>query len=177
MGSFVKTADRRAALLEALADHVLANGLAASSLRPLAAAAGLSDRMLLYHFKDKAEVIAATLGHLMGRFVGLMDVRAAPTPLPLAALQARMAALVLDDEFWPFLRLWLEIASMAARGDPFYRTVGAGMGRGFLAWGKAQLVSADDVARAADAARLFAMTEGLVVLRSVGLEDVCRQAL
>ena len=38
--------DRRALLLGKLADHVLAHGLSASSLRPLAKAAGTSDRML-----------------------------------------------------------------------------------------------------------------------------------
>ena len=56
---------RRAAILERIADHILANGLSASSLRPLAKAAGTSDRMLLYYFADKAEIITAALGVVM----------------------------------------------------------------------------------------------------------------
>jgi len=39
--------DRHDALIDWLADHVLAHGLSASSLRPLAKAAGTSGRMLL----------------------------------------------------------------------------------------------------------------------------------
>lgn len=163
--------------LDALADHILVHGLGASSLRPLAQAAGLSDRMLLYHFKDKAEVITASLAHLMARFTGLLAAGTAPVPLPTAELQARLAAMVSDDAFWPYLRLWLEIASLAARGDAFYRAIGGTMGRGFLAWAQTQLAEPDPTTRATIAARLFVMTEGLVVLKSVGLDDVCHSAL
>jgi len=40
--------DRRQAALERMADHLLREGMTGASLRPLAAAAGTSDRMLLY---------------------------------------------------------------------------------------------------------------------------------
>ena len=49
----VEASDKRAALIDKLADHVLADGLLHASLRPLAKAVGTSDRMLLYYFKDK----------------------------------------------------------------------------------------------------------------------------
>ena len=49
--------DRREAAIERMADHVLSEGLAAGTLRPLAAAAGTSDRMLLYYFADKDELL------------------------------------------------------------------------------------------------------------------------
>jgi AcrR family transcriptional regulator len=42
--------DRRHDLAEAATDYVLEHGLLDLSLRPLAAALGTSDRMLLYHF-------------------------------------------------------------------------------------------------------------------------------
>ena len=45
-------------LLPLLAGHVLAHGLGEASLRPLAKAAGTSDRMLLYHFGTKEALIA-----------------------------------------------------------------------------------------------------------------------
>jgi AcrR family transcriptional regulator len=50
---------QRQVVTERLAGHLLATGLARTSVRQMAAAAGVSDRMLLYYFKDKAEVIAA----------------------------------------------------------------------------------------------------------------------
>jgi AcrR family transcriptional regulator len=53
--------DRRLVLAEAATDYVLEHGLLDLSLRPLAAALGTSDRMLLYHFGDKLSLVATIL--------------------------------------------------------------------------------------------------------------------
>lgn len=168
---------RRTDLLDHLADHVLAEGLMGSSLRPLARAAGVSDRMLLYYFPDKAAVIAATLERIAQRLMPLLAAQVSPTPLPLDALRRQLLAFVLDDAMWPYMRLWLEIAAQAARGDPLLREVGGSMARGFLAWGAAQLDCFDDATREVDAALLLATIEGMVLLKSVGLDEVCQAAL
>jgi len=167
-----KAADRRAALLDRLADHVLAHGLSASSLRPLAKAAGTSDRMLLYYFPDKEALIAAVLQVVAARMVVFLDARRAAGTLPYEVLKSQLLAIVFADDLWPFMRLWLEMASLAALGDPVFRTVGEQLGRGFLAWGRAQLDSADDATRDVEAARLLVAIEGTLLLRSVGLADV-----
>ena len=172
-----RSEDRRAAIIARLADHVLAHGLEGSSLRPLAAAAGLSDRMLLYYFKDKAEVITAALNETSARMVTLLAAQTGPEPLPLAALHAKLVTVLFDDSIWPYQRIWTEIVAKAAQGDTFYKTVGEAMGRGFLAWGAAQLDSPTPEQRARDAAKLMVMLEGMVLLRSIGMEDVCRTAL
>jgi len=52
---------RREELTEAAADYLLDHGLIGLSLRPLAAALGTSDRMLLYHFADKDDLVATVL--------------------------------------------------------------------------------------------------------------------
>jgi AcrR family transcriptional regulator len=52
---------RREDLAEAATDHVLEHGLVGLSLRPLAAALGTSDRMLLYHFRDKDDLVSTLL--------------------------------------------------------------------------------------------------------------------
>jgi len=171
-----KSDDRRAAILDRLADHVLAEGLAASSLRPLAQAAGLSDRMLLYYFRDKAEVMAATLDVIAGRFVIVLN-EAAGAPRPLARLMADLPVTLLADAVWPYMCLWLDVASLSARGEPFYRAVGERIGRGFLDWAAAQLDSATPEARARDAATLLVTMEGMVLLKSLGMEDVARRAV
>ena len=57
----------RSLMLDAMADHVLGHGLNTASLRPLAQAAGTSDRMLIYHFGSKDALIAALLEHLAAR--------------------------------------------------------------------------------------------------------------
>lgn len=52
---------RREAVAEAATDYVLEHGLLGLSLRPLAAALGTSDRMLLYHFGSKDDLVATVL--------------------------------------------------------------------------------------------------------------------
>lgn len=172
-----RSEERREAILNRLADFVLARGLAASSLRPLARAAKLSDRMLLYYFRDKTEVLAATLERIAARLVAVMNERAAPRPLPLDQLLPHLQAMLFAEEFWPYLRLWLEVAARSAAGDPLCREVGERIMRGFLAWGAAQLDSPTPEARDADAARLLATLEGMVVLKAVGMDDVVRKAV
>ena len=169
-----KTDDRRAAILDRLADHILAHGLIAASLRPLAKAAGTSDRMLLYYFADKAELISAALETITARTTGLLKVRTSPDPLPYHALLAQLETILDDEELWPYLRVFLEVASRAANGDPLYREIGARIGQGFYAWGMNQLDSKQpDI----EAARLLVMTEGMIYLKAIGLQDIARKAL
>jgi AcrR family transcriptional regulator len=168
--------DRRAVLLDRLADHILAHGLSASSLRPLAKAAGTSDRMLLYYFPDKDALVAATIGVVAARLTAILEARTAAGPLPYAALKPVLLDLILADDLWPYMRLWLEIASRAAHGDKLCRTVGEQIGRGFLAWGAVQLDSTDAATREVEAAQLMVALEGALFLKSVGMEDVAAKA-
>jgi AcrR family transcriptional regulator len=59
--------DRRAKLLDEVADYILSNGLADLSLRPLATAINTSPRMLLYFFGSKERLIAEALAHIRAR--------------------------------------------------------------------------------------------------------------
>ncbi len=169
--------ERRSMILDRLADHVLAEGLAASSLRPLARAAGTSDRMLLYYFRDKPELVAATLERVAERMTTHLTALAADRPLPPAEVEARLIGALFEDPFWPFMRLWLEVASLAAKGDETCRTVGERLARGFHAWGEAQLDAPTPEARRRDASRLLLLVDGMVFLKSVGLEDIGREGL
>ena len=66
-------ADRRADLTEQATDYVLQHGLIGLSLRPLAHALGTSDRMLLYHFDSKADLVAAVLVASNDRSVATLE--------------------------------------------------------------------------------------------------------
>lgn len=172
-----KLETRRQEIIQRLTEHVLAEGLNAASLRPLAKAAGTSDRMLLYYFADKAEIITAILEEISARLVTKLGDRVAAEPLPYEELRAKFAELLFVDDLWPYLRIWLEVAARAAMGDPFYRATGEQIGRGFLEWGKAQLKSETDAQREIEAARLLVTTEGMLFLKSIGLDDVNARAL
>jgi AcrR family transcriptional regulator len=163
--------NRKAALVRAMADHVLAEGLGGVSLRPLASAVGTSDRMLLYYFPDKPALIAAVLEEVAARMITLLEAVKAPEPVPAEVLEARLLPMVLDPAVWPFMQLWLEMAAQAARGDEACARVGEGIARGFVAWLEAQLDLADASSRSAAALRLLMTIEGGVLLKSLGLSE------
>jgi AcrR family transcriptional regulator len=48
-------------LLDRVTDHVLQHGLIGLSLRPVAAAVGTSDRMLIYHFTSRDALVSAVV--------------------------------------------------------------------------------------------------------------------
>lgn len=172
-----KPDSRRQEIIQRLTEHVLAEGLSASSLRPLAKAAGTSDRMLLYYFADKAEIITAILEEISARLVAKLGERTASVPVPVDSLRANLAAMLFVDDLWPYMRIWLEVASRAAMGDPYYRAVGEQIGRGFYEWGKAQLLSESEEQRDVDAARLLVTIEGMLLLKSLGLDDINAKAV
>ncbi len=164
---------RRAEILDRVADHILVHGLGASSLRPLAKAAQTSDRMLLYYFSDKAELVAAALEIIAMRLTQILESRSSNAPRPLDELRSALLTTIFAPDLWPYMRIWLEVASLAAKGDRFYRDLGNQIGRGFLAWGAAQL---DSKTPENDAAKLLVTIEGALLLKSVGLDDIITRA-
>ena len=67
-------------LLDQVTDHVLQHGLIGLTLRPLAAAVGTSDRMLIYHFGSRDGLVSAVVAHATDRAVACIDaLPAAPT--------------------------------------------------------------------------------------------------
>lgn len=173
----MRTAKRKAELINKVADHMLAHGLSASSLRALAQSAGTSDRMLLYYFADRNDIVTAAIECIAGRMVDFLETHGPRPPRDAEVVRREIAAVVLSDALWPYMRIWLELATMAAHGEEIYRTVGAAIGRDFLAWGAAQIDAPNEAAREREAARLLASIEGLVLLRALGLNDICAQAV
>jgi AcrR family transcriptional regulator len=72
---------RRDELTEAATDYVLEHGLVGLSLRPLAADLGTSDRMLLYHFSSKDDLLAAVMRTANDRAVAQIKALAPSTGL------------------------------------------------------------------------------------------------
>ncbi|OQW47498.1 MAG: hypothetical protein A4S16_08470 [Proteobacteria bacterium SG_bin6] len=167
---------KRSQLLDRLADHVLAEGLAGASLRPLAKAAGTSDRMLLYYFADKAALIEGVLARIAERFTPILDGLAPPEPRAPEALIAVLPGLLAAPSLQPYMAVWLEMAALSARGDQGCRTAASAIRRQFLAWIVDRLALAEPE-RGTVAARLFQQIEGAAVLNAIGLDDVVARAM
>lgn len=164
-----RSAAKREDILEQLADHVLAKGLDGASLRPLAAAIGTSDRMLLYYFPDKATLVSAILQCVAQRLATqLADEVPLGRTLDVDSMLARLWTTLCKPALRPYMRLWLELAGHAARGEEPHRGIGAAIAQGFLDWIAQRLAGP---ARDAPAAALSVLIriEGMLLLEAYGI--------
>lgn len=148
-----------------LASHLLRTGLSATSLRQLAAAAGVSDRMLLYYFADKADALSAAMGKIAGDLGARLDSAIPPdAALGPAAFIARATALTTGREVKPYMSLWIEVVAAAARREPPFVEIAQAIAAGFLEWIETRLEDGPKRTRRATAAMILAMIDGLALL-------------
>ena len=165
-------------LLPLLTGHVLAHGLGQASLRPLAQAAGTSDRMLLYHFGTKERLIIDLLSHVAGLYSAGLDAVLAEGERPATrqALMARILEQNADPAFQPFMQLWWEIVGGAARGLPGFLPAAEAMVGELLVWLEGHMPAGDP--DPAGAARfMLTVIEGAMMLAAVGHRDTAHQGL
>jgi AcrR family transcriptional regulator len=113
---------RREELAEAATEYALEHGLIGLSLRPLAQALGTSDRMLLYHFQDKDDLVATILRTAVGRSAQSLRDLPAPRDLRAAVLERWRAVTTGPQERCQ--RLYVEAAALGLFGrEPYATTV------------------------------------------------------
>jgi AcrR family transcriptional regulator len=171
-----KAQARRDELAERIADHLLENGLGAATLRPIARAAGLSDRMLIYYFETRDAAVAAGLECAAGRLKDRLATAQAPHPLPAQALVDHLAPFILHTDQAPVMTLWLEIAGRAARGEAPYSAIAPSIAAGFLDWIRGQL-DAPTATLEAEALSVLARLDGMALLQAAGLDLSAAQRL
>ncbi len=125
---------KRAEIVGKLAAHFLEAGLGDTGVRRLAEVVGTSDRMLLYYFDTKEEILGAVLGELGGGFTDVLDAVFGAEPLRPADAVEKIWAMVSDEAAAGQLRLWLDISSKASRGDPFFGAIVEQMAEGWIVW-------------------------------------------
>jgi AcrR family transcriptional regulator len=167
---------RRQQLLERLADQVLAGGLQEASLRPLAAAVGTSDRMLLHYFVTKEELLTATLTLVTERMIRLLD-SAQPAPMPFASLLPHLALLLKDAKVQPYLQLWLELVTFAMRNKEPFRAIAQQISQTLLQWIATALHVEREEERQPLAALTLAIIEGFVLFDALGIDRQKADAL
>jgi AcrR family transcriptional regulator len=167
----------RETLLPRLAAHVLEHGLGGASLRPLAKAAGTSDRMLIYHFGNKEALITELLGYIAAQYSGALDAMLGDVrPVTRQECLARILGAGSDPAMQAFLVLWWDIVAGAARGVPGYREAAQQMMANQLAWLERQMPEGDP--DPAGGARYMMMAiEGTLMLSAVGHGDTALQGL
>lgn len=116
-----KDPERREAWTGPATDYVLEHGLIGLSLRPLAKALGTSDRMLLYHFGTKDDLVAAVLLESNDRAVAA--IAALPPSLDVRSAVLDLWSVADSNRFAPCTRLYVEAAALGLLGREPYATV------------------------------------------------------
>jgi AcrR family transcriptional regulator len=148
--------------LSRMADHVLAHGLRDATLRPLARAAGTSDRMLIYRHGSKEALIAAILDHLAQRLTGMLDAAPLPRGGTADTLADGLLTMMRSPDAQPYVAVWLEVVAGAARGDATCRATGARIIAHFHRW------LADRLPPGTDATAVLARIEGTLMIDALG---------
>jgi AcrR family transcriptional regulator len=124
-------ASRREELAEAATDYALEHGLIGLSLRPLAEALGTSDRMLLYHFHDKDELIATILRTTNAR--SMAGIRALPSASDLRGAVSTLWREISTGPQRRCQRLYVEAAALGLFGREPYASEVRDANKGWMA--------------------------------------------
>lgn len=116
-----KDPGRREAWTHEATDYVHEHGLIGLSLRPLAASLGTSDRMLLYHFGTKDDLVAAVLRASNDRAVA--GIAALAPSADLRAAVHDLWSVARSPELEPCTRLYVEAAALGLLGREPYASV------------------------------------------------------
>jgi AcrR family transcriptional regulator len=116
-----KDPQRRHEWTRTATDYVHEHGLIGFSLRPLAAALGTSDRMLLYHFGTKDDLIAALLRESNNRAVA--GIKALAPSRDLRAAVHDLWTAVNSPVIEPCARMYVEAAALGLLGREPYASV------------------------------------------------------
>jgi AcrR family transcriptional regulator len=154
-------AHRREETVMAVAGHLIREGFANSGIRALAESAGISDRMLMYYFETKEELIASALVVMAENMSAGLDALLPPRAVAAATIVDVMVQAAAQEDQKAVLRLWFEIIGLAIRGQEPYRST---VNRILAQW---ELWISDRLrpGQKEQAANVLAQIEGLLMLK------------
>ncbi|CAN5341978.1 TetR/AcrR family transcriptional regulator [soil metagenome] len=172
---------KRDQLLDTIVGYVLENGVSQLTLRNLARAAGSNNRMLLYYFGTRENLIVAALQGAEDRFPGMqaiiagIDNRAVPLDSRLFAAWQTIS----DPSNRPFHRLFFEIFGIAGFQHQQFTDLLTAISTEWVAHVAAAFsdVGVPDARALVFAHELVALWRGLqATLLSMGDEDLVNRA-
>jgi AcrR family transcriptional regulator len=116
----MSSVSRRDELLDQVTDHVREHGLIGLTLRPVAAAIGTSDRMLLYHFGSRDDLVTAVVTRTEERAIAAID--ALPAAAGVRAGVNRLWEAYQQDSLHGCLDIYVQAAATGLIGQEPYRS-------------------------------------------------------
>ncbi len=164
-------------LINHIAAHILRHGLGDTSLRIIANAIGTSDRMLLYYFADKNEMISAAIDRIAGNLATILDSAGpAKEKQSFEALFTQLWTAIQSPIVIPYIKVWIELSALSQRNTEPEARAAKGMTELFLNWTQERLQTRRGENPREKAACLIAMIDGLVLLLAVGKSEEAKLA-
>jgi len=151
---------KREALTGRIADALLEAGVAQIPLRDLADRLGTSDRMLLYYFDDKADLIRSSLQEISRRLAVTLA-NATESRSPPDRLLRTVLPLFASPQVDRSMRVWADLSARSARGEEPFVTIGRRSVEAWLSWLETRLAVDDEAERRLTAAAILTIIEGM----------------
>ncbi len=155
---------RRADLSGRIAGIFLREGIGELGLRGLASRLGTSDRMLVYYFETKDQLVLEALDKVSDRLSAILAAHSNGPRVAAGEFLSGVLALSGDPQVRPFMRLWADVIARGARGEAPYDRVGDRLVQSWRAWICSRLTPPCDELEEARPAALLAIVEGLSLL-------------
>lgn len=165
----------REEMLSVALDAALDGGLSRLTFGRLASRLNISDRMVVYYFPTKDDLVTSVLAVVGNQ---LQHVLAAAFSSPMNDHRALVAAawpVVAQPECDPLFGLYFEAIGQATAGLEPYKSVAAQLVEGWLEW-LGGFVVGDSEYRRAEAAAAVALLDGLLLMRLLGGSDLADTA-
>jgi AcrR family transcriptional regulator len=162
--------EQRLAFLSGAVNYVLQHGASGLSLRPLAAALGTSDRMLLYYFGSREHLLETVLDRVGDGLVAALPEAVSVGRSHPEVLVRAVWSVARDPAVEPALRLYVEIMGQAAAQVAPFPAVARRVAHRWLNWAQDR-VDVPVAERQDAAAGVLATVDGLLILHlAVGSE-------
>ena len=163
-------------LLAVAVDIALTEGVSAISFGRVAKQLGISDRMVVYYFPNKTDLINSVVFEIGLRLQTMLESAFGPEPLEATELMRRAWPVLSTDAVMPMFDGFFEIIGLASVGKSPYSDLAPLLLNGWIEWLVPRVVASDEVQQRAIAASVVAQLDGLLMVRRISGADVALSA-
>lgn len=168
----------QADLVNAAARAALAGGLSELTFGRLAKRTGVSDRMLVYYFGNRAQLVECVVDVMATQFIETLDAAFGARPLPVSDLLRRAWPIIItSDELTRVFAVWFELAGRAAAGKEPELRLAKSLAARLIEWCEGKVEATSAAERRSQGALLATIIDGGLLLHHLGQSERAQAAI